>query len=69
MIRAWPCGSGTWAGARGRGTADVPVVAAVSRRFCRLTGNNLAATAVIAGELVWHILHPPSDRDGWLLAA
>jgi len=24
-------------------------------------GNNLAATAVIAGGLVWHILHPPSD--------
>ena len=24
-------------------------------------GNNLAATAVIAGGLVWHILHPPAD--------
>jgi hypothetical protein len=24
-------------------------------------GNNLAATAVIAGGLVWHILRPPSD--------
>jgi hypothetical protein len=24
-------------------------------------GNNLAAAAVIAGGLVWHILHPPSD--------
>jgi hypothetical protein len=24
-------------------------------------GNNLAATAVIAAGLVWHILHPPSD--------
>jgi len=24
-------------------------------------GNNLVATAVIAGGLVWHILHPPSD--------
>jgi hypothetical protein len=24
-------------------------------------GNNLAATAVIAGGLVWHILHPPPD--------
>jgi hypothetical protein len=23
-------------------------------------GNNLAATAVISGGLVWHILHPPS---------
>src|ERR1700691_5753807 len=25
-------------------------------------GNNLAATAVIAGGLVWHILHPPGNR-------
>lgn len=24
-------------------------------------GNNLLATAIIAGALVWHILHPPSD--------
>jgi hypothetical protein len=24
-------------------------------------GNNLAATAVIAGGLVWHILHPPPE--------
>jgi len=24
-------------------------------------GNNLAATAVMAGGLVWHILHPPLD--------
>ena len=24
-------------------------------------GNNLAATAVIAGALVWHILHPPLE--------
>jgi hypothetical protein len=24
-------------------------------------GNNLAATVVIAGGLIWHILHPPSD--------
>jgi hypothetical protein len=24
-------------------------------------GNNLAATAVLAGGLVWHILHPPSE--------
>ena len=27
-------------------------------------GNNLAAAAVIAGGLVWHILHPPSDAGG-----
>ena len=25
-------------------------------------GNNLAATVVIAGGLVWHILHPPPDE-------
>jgi hypothetical protein len=25
-------------------------------------GNNLAATAVLAAALVWHILHPPSDE-------
>jgi hypothetical protein len=24
-------------------------------------GNNLVATAVLAGGLVWHILHPPSQ--------
>ena len=24
-------------------------------------GNNLAAAAVMAGGLVWHILHPPPD--------
>ena len=24
-------------------------------------GNNLAATAIIAGGLVWHILHPSLD--------
>jgi hypothetical protein len=24
-------------------------------------GNNLAAAAVIAGGLVWHILHPPAE--------
>jgi hypothetical protein len=26
-------------------------------------GNNLAATAVIAGTLVWHILHPPRESE------
>jgi hypothetical protein len=26
-------------------------------------GNNLAATALIAGGLVWHILHPPKDAS------
>jgi hypothetical protein len=37
-------------------------------------GNNLAATAVVAAGLVWHILHPPktdmaSDMAGSLLPA
>jgi hypothetical protein len=26
-------------------------------------GNNLAATAVIAGALVWHMLHPPWESE------
>jgi len=26
-------------------------------------GNNLVATVLIAGGLVWHILHPPGLRD------
>jgi len=29
-------------------------------------GNNLAAAAVIAGGLVWHILHPPTVWCGVL---
>jgi len=32
-------------------------------------GNNLAATAVIAGGLVWHILHPPSDEAASALSS
>jgi hypothetical protein len=24
-------------------------------------GNNLAATAILAAGLIWHILHPPAD--------
>jgi hypothetical protein len=32
-------------------------------------GNNLAATAVIAGGLVWHILHPPLDETAGSLSA
>src|SRR5258707_8042924 len=31
-------------------------------------GNNLAATAVIAGGLVWHILHPPWDSEAGSLS-
>jgi hypothetical protein len=32
-------------------------------------GNNLVATAVLAGGLVWHILHPPSDSAAGSLSA
>jgi hypothetical protein len=32
-------------------------------------GNNLAATAVIAGTLVWHMLHPPRDSETKSLSA
>jgi hypothetical protein len=32
-------------------------------------GNNLAATIVIAGGLVWHILHPVADVAGGALSA
>jgi hypothetical protein len=31
-------------------------------------GNNLAATAVIAGGLVWHITHPPPDGTASVLS-
>jgi hypothetical protein len=30
-------------------------------------GNNLAATAVIAAGLVWHILHPPAETAAGLI--
>jgi hypothetical protein len=32
-------------------------------------GNNLAATAVIAGGLAWHITHPPPDGTASVLSA
>ena len=32
-------------------------------------GNNLAATAVIAGALVWHMLHPPRESETKSLSA
>jgi drug/metabolite transporter (DMT)-like permease len=32
-------------------------------------GNNFAATAVMAGALVWHILHPLADKDAGSLPA
>jgi hypothetical protein len=31
-------------------------------------GNNLAAAAVLAGALVWHILNPPSDNTAGALS-
>jgi hypothetical protein len=31
-------------------------------------GNNLAATAMIAGGLVWHILHPPQEATASALS-
>ena len=51
---------GTWAGLAAAGLLmclSLPLFPKVLQAY----GNNLAATAVIAGELVWHILHPPSD--------
>lgn len=51
---------GTWAGLAAAGLLmclSLPLFPRVLQAY----GNNLAATAVIAGELVWHILHPPSD--------
>ena len=52
--------AGTWAGLAVAGLLmclSFPVFPNDLQAF----GNNLAATAVIAGGLVWHILHPPSD--------
>jgi hypothetical protein len=51
---------GTWAGLAVAGLLmclSLPVFPKDLQAY----GNNLAATAVIAAELVWHILHPPSD--------
>jgi hypothetical protein len=31
-------------------------------------GNNLAATVLIAGGLVWHILHPPAESTAKALS-
>ena len=57
--------AGTWAGLAIAGALmclSFPVFPNDLQAF----GNNLAATAVIAGGLVWHILHPPPDERGWL---
>lgn len=52
--------AGTWAG-----LAVAGLLMCLSFPFfpkdLQAYGNNLAATAVIAGVLAWHILHPPSD--------
>jgi hypothetical protein len=32
-------------------------------------GNNLAATAILAGGLAWHMLHPPSEGSASALSA
>ena len=44
--------------AGGRGRPDVPVVAGVSERSAGL-GEQSRGDRLIAGGLVWHILHPP----------
>ena len=52
---------GTWTGLAAAGLLmclSLPLFPKVLQAY----GNNLAATAVIAGELVWHILHPPRDE-------
>ena len=53
--------AGTWAGLALAGLLmclSLPVFPRDLQAF----GNNLAATAVLAGQLVWHILHPPSEE-------
>jgi hypothetical protein len=59
---------GTWVGLAAAGLLmclSLPLFPKVLQAY----GNNLAATAVIAGELVWHILHPPSDQMAGSLPA
>jgi hypothetical protein len=53
--------AGTWAGLAVAGLL-MCLALPVFPRDLQAFGNNLAAAAVIAGELVWHILHPPSDK-------
>ncbi len=69
MIRVPRCGRGRWAVlgiAVGLLCLSLPFFPNDLQAF----GNNLAATAVIAGGLVWHMLHPlPDDAAGALSAA
>jgi hypothetical protein len=55
--------AGTWAAlaaAGGLACLSLPVFP----HYLQAWGNNLAATAVIMGGLIWHILHPPPDAAG-----
>jgi hypothetical protein len=53
--------TGTWAGLAVAGLL-MCLSFPVFPKDLQAYGNNLAATAVIAAELVWHILHPPLDE-------
>jgi hypothetical protein len=59
--------AGTWAGLAIAGLLmclSLPVFPNDLQAY----GNNLAATAVIAGGLVWHILHPPPGEKAGSLS-
>jgi hypothetical protein len=52
--------TGTWMSLAAAGLLmclSIPIFPKVLQAW----GNNLLATTIIAGALVWHILHPPSD--------
>jgi hypothetical protein len=52
---------GTWAGLAAAGLLMCLSLPPFPREL-QAYGNNLVATAVLACQLVWHILHPPSDE-------
>jgi hypothetical protein len=59
--------AGTWAALAGAGCLmclSFPLFPNDLQAF----GNNLAATAILAGGLVWHILHPPSEAKAGALS-